>query len=195
MFGRGARSSTTTETPLVVEEHGQGKGRPTPKRSAAQAANRQPLVPGDRKAAGRKARDERRANQAKVVQAYETEDQRYLPLRDRGEVRRYVRDLVDRRRNVGQYFLPVAFGVLFLAVVPNSTAVLVSAVGMYTMLGILVLDCILLSRTVKGAVAERFGADAAEEKGLRWYAISRATQMRRMRRPTAKVKHGEAPRP
>ncbi|WP_380167921.1 DUF3043 domain-containing protein [Jannaschia sp. R86511] len=194
MFGRGSRSSTTTD-PVVVQEHGPGKGRPTPKRSAAQAAKRQPLVPDDRKAAGRKARDERRANQAKVVQAYETEDQRFLPARDRGEVRRYVRDLVDRRRNVGQYFLPVAFAVLFLAVIPNQTAILVSAVAMYTMLGVLVLDCILLSRTVKGAVAERFGQAAAEEKGLRWYAVMRATQMRRMRRPTAKVKHGGVPRP
>lgn len=193
MFGRGQRSGSTV-TP-VVEDLGPGKNRPTPRRSAAQAAKRQPLVPGDRKAAGRKARDERRADQAKVVQAYDTEDQRYLPLRDRGEVRRYVRDLVDRRRNVGQYFLPVAFAVLFLAVVPNRTATLVSAVGMYTMLGILILDCVLLARTVKGAVTERFGAAAAEEKGLRWYAVMRATQMRRMRRPTVKVKHGQAPRP
>jgi len=195
MFGRGSRSSSTSGNPVVVQEQGPGKGRPTPKRSAAQAANRQPLVPDDRKAAGRKARVERRANQAKVVQAYDTEDQRYLPARDQGEVRRYVRDLVDRRRNVGQYFLPVAFGVLFLAVVPNETAILFSAVGMYTMLGILILDCILLARTVKGAVAERFGQAAAEEKGLRWYAVMRATQMRRMRRPTVKVKHREAPRP
>lgn len=193
MFGRGPRSPTVPET--VDPELRAGKGRPTPKRSQAQAAKRQPLVPDDRKAAVRKARDERRAGQAKVVEAYSTEDQRHLPLRDRGEVRRYVRDLVDRRRNVGQYFLPVAFLVLFLTVLPNGTAVLVSAVGMYTMLGLLVLDCLLLSRTVKRAVAERFGPEAAEERGLRWYAVMRATQMRRMRRPVVKVGHGEPPRP
>ena len=193
MFGRGKGATATV--PVVVEEHVPGKGRPTPRRSTAQAARRQPLVPDDRKAAARKARDVRRVDQAKVVAAYDTEDQKYLPLRDRGQVRRYVRDLVDRRRNVGQYFLPVAFAVLFLAVIPNEIAVLVSAVGMYTMLGVLILDCLLLSRTVKGAVAERFGAEAAEEKGLRWYAVMRATQMRRMRRPTPKVRHREAPRP
>jgi hypothetical protein len=195
MFGRRSRTPDSP-APVVTEEARPGaKGRPTPKRSQAQAANRQPLVPDDRKLASKRAREERRANQAKVVAAYETEDQRYLPLKDRGEVRRYVRDLVDRRRNVGQYFLPVAFAVLFLAVVPNETAILVSAVGMYTMLGVLILDCLLLARTVKNAVAERFGPAAAEERGLRWYAVMRATQMRRMRRPTVKVKHGEAPRP
>lgn len=195
MFGRSSRTPAAPD-PVVVEEVRPGaKGRPTPKRSQAQAAKKQPLVPDDRKVAAKRAREERRAQQAKVVEAYETEDQRYLPLKDRGEVRRFVRDLVDRRRNVGQYFLPVAFAVLFLAVVPNETAILVSAVGMYTMLGVLVLDCLLLARTVKSAVAERFGAAAAEERGLRWYAVMRATQMRRMRRPVVKVKHGQAPRP
>jgi hypothetical protein len=195
MFGRSSRTPAAPD-PVVVEEVRPGaKGRPTPKRSQAQAAKKQPLVPDDRKAAAKRAREERRAQQARVVEAYETEDQRYLPLKDRGEVRRFVRDLVDRRRNVGQYFLPVAFAVLFLAVVPNETAILVSAVGMYTMLGVLVLDCLLLARTVKSAVAERFGAAAAEERGLRWYAVMRATQMRRMRRPVVKVKHGQAPRP
>lgn len=190
--GSSAVSSVPVETP--PEPLG-GKGRATPKRSQAQAARRKPLVPDDRKAATRKAREERRAGQARQMEAFGTEDQRFLPQRDRGPVRRYVRDLVDRRRNVGQYFLPVAFAVLFLAVVPNRAATLVSAVAMYTMLGILVLDCFWLSRTVRKAVAARFGDAAAQERGLGWYAVSRATQMRRMRRPVAKIKHGEAPRP
>lgn len=194
MFGRGSRSSSPTPVVEPADTPG-GKGRPTPKRSQAQAARRQPLVPDDRKAAARKARDERRAAQARTMQAYTTEDQRFLPLRDRGPVRRYVRDLVDRRRNVGQYFLPVAFVVLFLTVLPNRTAILVSAIGMYTMLGVLVLDCLLLSRTVKRAVAERFGEEAAQERGLAWYAVMRATQMRRMRRPVVQVAHGAPPRP
>lgn len=194
MFGR-PRSDTAAPvmTPLDVEP-GPGKGRPTPKRSQAQAANRQPLVPDDRKVAAKRAREDRRAGQAKVQEAYTSEDQRHLPIRDRGEVRRYVRDLVDRRRNVGQYFLPVAFVVLFLAIVPNETLALASVVTMYTLLGILLLDCLLLTRTVKSAVAARFGADAAGERGLRWYAVMRATQMRRMRRPISKVKHGGTPR-
>jgi hypothetical protein len=192
MFGRG--KTTTEDTPPVVVERPGAKNRPTPKRSVAQAANRRPLVPDDRKLAVKKAREERRANQAKVLQSYETEDQRYLPPRDRGEVRRYVRDLVDRRRNVGQYFLPVAFLVLFLTLVPDETFRVVSAMAMYTMLGVLVLDCLLLARTVKAAVAERFGDEAAQERGLKMYAVMRATQMRRMRRPVPKVAHGQAPR-
>lgn len=191
MFGRSAKTSSTTPAPEPVVK---GKGRPTPKRSVAQAAQRQPLVPTDRKAALKRARQDRRASQARVLEAYETEDQRHLPVRDRGEVRRFVRDVVDARVNVGQFFLPVAFAVLFVAVIPNELATLISAVTMYTMLAVLVLDCLLLARTVRAAVAERFGAEAAQEKGLRWYAVMRATQMRRMRRPTPKLKRGQAPR-
>lgn len=192
------RRGSSAVTPAPVEAPGEapsGKGRATPKRSQAQAARRQPLVPDDRKAAARKAREERRADQARTMEAYSSEDQRFLPSRDRGPVKRYVRDLVDRRRNIGQYFLPAAFLVLFLSVIPDNTVRLVGAVAMYTMLGVLVLDCFLLSRTVRSAVSERFGADAAGERGLGWYAVMRATQMRRMRRPVPKVGHGQTPRP
>lgn len=201
MFGRGRPATTTDTAPRTgstAAEPGAdgllGKGRPTPKRSTAQAANRQPLVTNDRKAAARKAREVRRADQQRTLQAYETEDQRWLPSRDRGPVRRYVRDLVDTRRNAGQYFLPVALSVLLLAVVPHDTAYLISAVGMYTMLAVLVLDSLLLLRTVRRAVAERFGDEAATEKGLRMYAFLRATQMRRARRPKPQVGHGQPPR-
>ena len=202
MFGRGSTSATArTSTPrtgaTAVDADGAvagGKGRPTPRRSDAQARNRQPLVPNDRKAATRKAREQRRTDQRRVLDAYETEDQRFLPPRDRGPVRRYVRDLVDARRNVGQYFLPVALLVLLLGVLPDATLRLVSAVGMYTMLGVLVLDSVLLTRTVKRAAAERFGDDAAGERGLKMYAFLRSTQMRRMRRPLPQVRHGQPPR-
>ncbi|WP_336922296.1 DUF3043 domain-containing protein [Aquipuribacter sp. SD81] len=193
MFGR-ARTPTE-DTPTPVADRPGAKNRPTPKRSVAEAANRRPLVPDDRKVARTRERDQRRADQARTLESYQTEDQRYLPARDRGPVRRYVRDLVDRRRNVGQYFLPVAFLVLFLTLVPDPTFRVVSAVTMYVVLGVLVLDCLLLARTVKTAVAERFGEEAAQERGLRMYAVMRATQMRRMRRPVAKVGHGQPPRP
>ncbi|MFC5379856.1 DUF3043 domain-containing protein [Aquipuribacter nitratireducens] len=190
MFGRGSKTPTQDSSP--VEQRPGAKGRPTPKRAAAEAANRRPLVQNDRKLALKRAREERRAEQARVLDAYQTEDQRHLPVRDRGPVRRYVRDLVDRRRNVGQYFLPVAFVVLFLSVLPQTTVV--AAIAMYTVLAVLVLDCFLLARTVKTAVAERFGDAAAQERGLRMYAVMRATQMRRMRRPVPKVAHGGTPR-
>lgn len=196
--GGGTTPPDGIEAPLEVpaEQAPGGKGRPTPKRSQAEAANRTPLV-GARsaKATSSRAREERRANFAKVQESYRTEDQKYLPLRDRGMPRRFVRDLVDGRRHPGQYFLPAALVILLLSAVPYDLARIASAIGMYTILGVILLDSFILFRTTKARVRERFGDKAAAENGLGMYAVSRALQMRRMRRPVPQVKHGQPPRP
>ena len=46
-------------------------------------------------------------------------DDSYLPARDRGPVRKLVRDVVDTRRNVGSFFLVIAGVALIGTVVPN----------------------------------------------------------------------------
>jgi hypothetical protein len=178
--------------PADQEAPSAGKGRPTPRRSQAEAAGRRPLV-GGAQTKGR-AREERREAWARTQEAYRTEDQRFLPLRDRGEARRYLRDLVDSRRNAGEYFLPAALVVLLLGVLPYPITVTISAVGMYTILGVVLLDSFLVFRRAKASVRERFGDRAAGERGLGTYAVARALQMRRMRRPHPQVKHGHKPR-
>ena len=47
-------------------------------------------------------------------------DERNLPVRDRGPVRKYARDLVDARRSVAEFFLPFALVILVLSFAPNS---------------------------------------------------------------------------
>lgn len=193
--------ATNTELPAgeaesadVGEGTGGGKGRPTRKRSEAEAAARRPVVGAKKGKSSQRAREERRESWAKTQEAYRTEDQRFLPVRDRGPARRYLRDLVDGRRNAGEYFLPAAIIVLVLGVLPYPIATLVSAVGMYTILGVVLLDSFLLFRRAKAAVREKFGDKAATERGLGTYAMARALQMRRMRRPYPQVKHGQKPR-
>jgi len=78
------------------------KGRPTPKRREAEQARRRPLVPdgrGDRKALKAQAKVRRE----REYQAMITGDDRNLPPRDKGPVRRWVRDYVDARHNAGEY--------------------------------------------------------------------------------------------
>ncbi len=196
------RRSKGEEAAAAQEQPPVGKGRPTPKRSEAQARNRRPLVADDRREASRRSREERRRDQARVLEAYETENQQFLPERDRGPVRRFVRDFVDARRSIGQYFLPAALVILVPSLLPNllpesvpsGLLVLVTSVALYTLLGMLLLDSFLLSRTVISAVRERFGEEAAKERGLRMYAVGRAFQMRRTRRPKPKVTYGQQPR-
>ena len=172
-----------------------GKGRPTPSRSQAQARNRRPLVPSDRKAAQRAARESVRAARAQMQQALVTGDERFFPLRDRGPQKRLARDMVDARRNVGEYFLFVAFAALLLTFVTQAAAspwlLAVSTILIYAMAIAVLLDCILLGRRLKRAAVERFGH---VERGLVGYGVSRALQIRRLRRPVPGVERGQAPR-
>ena len=46
-------------------------------------------------------------------------DDAYLPARDRGPVRKLVRDVVDSRRNVGSFFLAIAAVALIGTIVPE----------------------------------------------------------------------------
>lgn len=191
--GAGSRPVDGTGTEQQAASPPVGKGRPTPTRSQAQAERRRPLV-GAGTASKERRREMRRESFARTQDAYRTEDQRYLPERDRGQVRRYVRDVVDGRRNLGQYFLPAALVVLGASLVPVEVTRLVSFIGLYTVLGVVTLDSFLVFRTVRADVRDAFGADTVVRGGHGWYGVTRALQMRRMRRPLPQVKHGEAPR-
>lgn len=196
MFGRSKDKSAPAveQAPAVELTKVGGKGRPTPKRSEAQARNQRPLVPADRKEAQKANRAAQREERAKMQAALLTGDERYLPIRDRGPQKRFVRDVVDARRNVGEYFLIIAGISLVLSMVAtplgSTTLVLGTTLLIYVMLAIVVIDSILLGRKVKRAVAAKFDAP---ERGLVSYGVTRALQIRRMRRPVPMVARGAHP--
>src|SRR5690606_13262124 len=87
------------------------KGRPTPTRKEAEAARRRPLVTNRKQDVQRsRARDKERRE--REYQAMLTGSERDMPPRDKGPVRRWVRDYIDARRNPGEYFLPVSIVVV-----------------------------------------------------------------------------------
>jgi hypothetical protein len=181
-----------------------GKGRPTPKRSSAQAANRRPLVPGDRKEAARAARAEAREKRLTARVGMLNGDERYLTPRDRGPVRRYVRDVVDGRFNIGENLILIALAILLLQLlvplllrsVPGAgpAVSLGGAALLYSTLLLIIGDSLLLRRRIRRGVAERFGPEAATERGLAFYGIMRSLQLRRGRTPGVAVARGQSPR-
>ena len=167
------------------------KGRPTPKRKEAEAARKvSSLAPASTKA--EKQRAKAAAKSARVAQraAYMRGDESALPLRDKGPVKKYVRNYVDARRSIGEYFLPVIFIVLFLTLIPNPIFQIGSIAIMYTVLLVSVIDGFLLTRKLKREVSVKF--QGAELKGIGMYGWLRSTQMRRMRTPKPTIKAGEA---
>ena len=88
--------------------------RRTPKQSEQVARNRRPLVPSDRKEARRQSADKMRAEREKARRGFEQGDEKYLPARDKGPVRRYVRDFVDARLSIGTLAMPMMIVVLVM---------------------------------------------------------------------------------
>lgn len=175
-----------TSTP----ENSQKKGRPTPKRKEAQAATKvSSLAPASSKAEKKRAKEAARAARISQRAAYLRGDESALPVRDRGPEKKFVRNYIDARRSIGEYFLPVIGFVLVLSLIPIGAFALAGIVIMYSVLLFSVVDGFFLSRKIKAEVATRFPDKST--KGLGLYGWLRSTQMRRMRAPKPQVSAGE----
>lgn len=199
MFGRSKdkdpATPATVSTPVPDDAARAGKGRPTPRRKVAESANRRPLVPADRKGAAKAARLEQRAARDRQYQALQTGDERFLPVKDKGPVRRYIRDHVDARWNLGEMFLPVALVMLVLQIVlaqVNPNAAFVVLIALYAFSLVMLLDAYLMWRGLKKRLRAKFGEDVVV-RGTAMYAVLRVFQIRPSRLPKPQVKHGQYP--
>lgn len=171
-------------------ENSQKKGRPTPKRKEAQAATKiSSLAPASTKAEKQRAKAATRAARISQREAYLRGDESALPLRDRGPEKKFVRNYIDARRSIGEYFLPVIGFVLVLSLIPIGAFALAGIVIMYSVLLFSIVDGYFLSKRIKSEVAKRFPEKST--KGLGLYGWLRSTQMRRMRAPKPQVSAGD----
>ena len=178
----------------MVDETEARKGRPTPSRKEAEAARKKQMrVPLTRKEIAKRDRAARESVRAKQRDALKSGDERYLPAREQGPVRRFSRDHVDRRRNVAEYLLPFLVLLLVLFAVAGSiseslTNLLTLVVYPVLIFGTIV-DEVIMVRGLKKGLRERFGPDST--KGQTTYAVLRSTQLRRFRLPKPQVARGE----
>ncbi|MFD7229028.1 DUF3043 domain-containing protein [Streptomyces sp. NPDC059881] len=168
------------------------KGRPTPKRSEAQTQRRRAQsAPSDRKEAMRRQREARRADLAKQREALAGGDERYLPARDRGAVRRFVRDFVDSRFCIAEFFLPLAVVILVLSMIRVPQLQNIALLLWLGVIVLIVIDSIGIWLRLKKQLAERFPDEP--KRGAVAYGLMRTLQMRRLRLPKPRVKRGERP--
>lgn len=182
------------------------KGKPTPKRSQGR---RGPVAPAPmttaearrrRKELGRSnmTREERKAD--KIARRADMAERRekmmagedaYLLPRDKGPVRRFVRDVVDSRRNVLGLFMPAALGLIFIMLaVPSLTVQRLLSPAMLVLVLIMVIDGFIVGRKVNKLVDQKFPDNTESGWKLGFYAASRASQLRRMRAPRPQVDRG-----
>jgi Protein of unknown function (DUF3043) len=195
--GRRDRAAAPDATPATTspdsgELRGSGKGRPTPKRSEAQGRRTgpPPPPPTTRKEAYKRMRQQQAAGRGEARLGAARGDDSYLPARDRGPVRKLVRDVVDSRRNVGSFFIAIAGVALVGTVVPNLAVRSYATFLLFGFFIVLIIDSFVLSRKINAKVAERFPDGKEKTRGAVWYGISRSTMIRRWRFPKPEVAPG-----
>ncbi len=202
-------SQATTADDEAARRATAPKGRPTPKRNES-ARRRGPVAPAPLTAAeARKRRKEvggpklskeekraqkleRRADMAARRERMMAGEDAYLLPRDKGPVRRYVRDLVDARRNLLGLFMPIALGLILITLsVPSPAVQQPLSFAMPVLLVVMAIDGVLVGRYVNRKVDEKFPDSTEGGFKLGFYAASRASQLRRMRAPRPMVNRGD----
>lgn len=167
-----------------------GKGRPTPTRKEAEAAARaRARLPKDRKAAAKLQRERRAAESQKMREGMKAGDPRYLPKRDQGPVRQFIRDFVDARVSFAEFLLPLLLIIMFMQY--SGTEQLMSfSNALWSITIILVLlDSVFLRFQLRRQLKQRFPDEPL--KGTTFYALLRALQLRFLRMPKPRVKLGQ----
>ena len=118
-------------------------------------------------------------------------EEKYLPVRDKGPQKRFVRDYVDARFSLGEVLLPLVLLVFISYFFPELASYLLLAV--WVVFIVVAIDCIVLGFLVRRKLAAKFGADRVE-RGVRWYAAMRAIQLRPIRLPKPQVKRFQFPK-
>ena len=166
------------------------KGKPTPKRKEAQAKLKvSSLSPAASKEAKKALKAQARVRRLESRAAYMRGEESALPVKDKGPARRFVRNYVDERKSVTEYFLIFIMFILFLTVIPSPAVQLGAILLMYSAMIWVAIDGFLLSRRVKKLVAEKFPGEPT--KGLGLYGWMRSTQLRRLRAPAPQVGPGK----
>jgi hypothetical protein len=179
------RSKTPAQDAATPVKAG-GKGRRTPTRAEAQAAARaRAKVPRDRKQLARAQREQRSQANARTREGMRTGDDRFLPARDRGPVRRFVRDYVDARLCMAELLLPLLLLVLITQVVDRALS---NGLWSATILLVL-LDTLLLVVRLRRQLRTRFPDTST--KGAVGYGVFRSLQLRFARLPKRQVRLGQ----
>lgn len=192
MFGR---KPAAPEVEPVSDAKADGKGRPTPTRKEAEAARKASLkVPSDPKEARKAMRERQRSERQAARVALASGDEKALGPRDAGPTRLFIRNTIDRRRSVGEVFIPVAILVLLSGFLQQPLIVQITYWAWLVMLALVVLDVIWISFRLRRTAAVEL-PDVKLTFSDYLYGIMRSLTLRKLRLPPPKFKAGGKPVP
>lgn len=193
MFRRTKTAPSATGTTAVSEPEASArpgvKGRPTPTRREAEAARKaRARAPRTRKEMAQARRAARVEQGERVRTAMRTGDEAHMLPRDRGPVRRFLRDYVDSRLTFLELMMPLLLLSLVMGLVGNPYLDATSANLMPLLLLLAILDGVVLRFRVRRQLKQRFPDRST--KGATYYAVMRALQVRFLRMPKPQIRLG-----
>lgn len=176
------------------------KNAPTPKRNVSQAQKLRPIVPVDREESARSNRIRIREKENAEYEAMRSGDLAHMPKYEQLPWRVYIRDYVDARINIGEYFIP--FSLVLMIVIMSFSFVgmriisVILTVVLYVYLLICAIDVFIMWRRLRKELIRKYGPQSVSRSSRSsTYAWSRAIQLRRWRLPKPRYKkHGVWPK-
>jgi Protein of unknown function (DUF3043) len=190
LFRRTRSEPSPVEQPRSdLSSSAQKKGRPTPSRKEAEAARKaRAKVPRTRKEQAAARRLARTDGTSKMREAMRTGEDRFLPARDQGPVRRFIRDYVDSGFSVLELMLPIMVLLLVFGYVGSRGMATFANAALPALLLVVVIDGLRLRWKLRRELTSRFPEES--HQGATMYAVMRALQVRFLRQPKAQVKIG-----
>jgi hypothetical protein len=184
------RTRQEVTTPPLEDTKPSGKGRPTPTRKEAEAAAKaRAKPPRTRRQQVAAQRSTRNESSQRVRQGMRNGEERYLLPRDKGPIRRFIRDFVDSRFSFIELIIPVLVLTMVFGYSGNETLASFGNAVLFGSVLLVIVDMLMLRFRLRRQLAVRFPDEST--KGTTYYAITRAMQMRFMRLPKTKVKIGQ----
>jgi hypothetical protein len=190
--------SDQDSTSQSAPEKGDGsKGRPTPTRKEAEAAARARAKASQTAKRGKPAKQKAkpRGNQPttkQVREAMRTGDERFLPPRDQGPIKRYIRNWIDSRISISEFMLPLLILIMVLSYSGNAKLVQYGTTLWTITIVFVLMDVAFLIWRLRRALRREFPDEIL--KGTTFYAIMRLIQLRWLRLPKPQVKVGGNPK-
>jgi hypothetical protein len=191
LFQRSSDKAATSDEPLPQTVGVPTKGHATPTRKEREAARKRPLVGANTPEARKASRAALQSSRERARVGMLNGEEKYLPVKDRGVQKRWVRDYVDARWSFGELLLPLA-GVLLLALLVNQSLQASLTFGFYAYVLIVIIDAFVFTARLNTKLKAKFGEGNVEK--FRMYAGLRSIYFRQLRTPKPQAKRGQFPK-
>jgi hypothetical protein len=201
---QGPQGAQTPEAPAKSKPAAEaGKGRPTPKRSAAEANRYRTLTGSTTSGRGRPAatdtrrkltpeeKAKARQDRTRQMQAMRRGEDWALGPRDRGPAKKLARDYVDAHRRPMEFYMYALIVLVIALFAGRSNSALASYMQIFLLviIAVIAVDAYFLRRSIVNVIHERLPGEST--RGVALYSIMRALQLRRFRTPSPGLKPGD----